>query len=243
MKVSERFTTPPSLPGFQCCYSQKASYKLLTKQCFAAVETALLCLVESKDTKPLAFFFLPTHYYFVELRLYILPKTFFFKLSNCSSPAIFLHSSCLSFIVLTETSPILGSSGFRSISSLSRRWLCCMMWGLGFVEEFSSNNSLLLCILFSCSPLLNGTSPLLDDWSKQKNHPSKSGDCLTLGWLFAAETQLWLESPSTSRLPCRLWPVFLSHALSGWEGGVGKGWVSSMSWRKWLCAVLQCFIW
>lgn len=40
------------------------------------------------------------------------------------------------------------------------------------------------------------------------------------------ETQLWLELPLHFLVAMpSLWPPFLSHAQSGWEGGVGKRWV------------------
>lgn len=99
------------------------------------------------------------------------------------------------------------------------------MHGLGpWVRQFfSANNSLLSYFLLSCFLLLNVTSPPLLFWmSDQKNHPSKSDDCFTLGWLPACAgdpVQLELPLHFLVALPSLTYTPF----RSGWEAGLGNG--------------------
>lgn len=89
---------------------------------------------------------------------------------------------------------------------------------------FSSNSSLLSCILLSCFPLLNVTSPSLLFWmNDQKKKSSFKEWWLFHSWMIAClllETQLQLELPLHFLVAMpSLWPTFLSHLGGrwGWE--------------------------
>lgn len=95
---------------------------------------------------------------------------------------------------------------------------------LGLSGFFSSNNSLLSCILLSCFPLLNVTSPPLLFWMNDQKKKiilqrvmivSLLDDCLLV-----LETQLQLELPLHFLVAMpSFWPTLLSHlgGRRGWE--------------------------
>lgn len=163
----------------------------------------------------------------------------FFSHSSPFFPLLF----CFTFL---SPPPILGFSGFTALLLYHVGGHDAWYGALGLSGIF------FLLIVVSCHVFYFLAFPcwmshlLLYSFGwmiKKKNHPSKSDDCFTLGWLSAC---CWRPSTSwsylsTSWLPCHLFDLHSFHIWVG--GGVGKRWVSSMSWRKWLCAVLQCFIW
>lgn len=101
-----------------------------------------------------------------------------------------------------------------------------MIWGLGFVRDyFSSNSSLLSCILLSCFPLLNVTSPPLLFWMNDQKKiilqrvmiVSLLDDCLPAAGGPA-------PAGVTSPLPgCHAISLTYIPFTSGWEVGLENG--------------------
>lgn len=99
-----------------------------------------------------------------------------------------------------------------------------MMWGLGLVGEFSSNNNLSLCILLFYSPLLNGTSPPLFFWRIDQNKKSSFKEWqLPHSWMTVCCWDSALARAASLLLGCCAFFGLHSFHLHGLGGKAGLG--------------------
>lgn len=102
-----------------------------------------------------------------------------------------------------------------------------MIWGLGFVRDFfSSNSSLLSCILLSCFPLLNVTSPPLLFWMNDQKKKIILQRVMIVSLLDDCLPAAGGPAPAgvTSPLPgCHAISLTYIPFTSGWEVGLENG--------------------